>query len=269
MMSEKILGEGRTSEERILKIGYVQYEWVRLLVESHRRNQWYSSGIIFWMYNDIWAASGWALIDHYGYPKAGYYGMKKAANPILVSIEETQHGWDVYVVNDTADTISGSLKMFLEPFNANHPRVDLSTVPFDVSTNCSAKVFALAKSKVNGIFDNRSMLVAEIFGEFGKQRTCCPSGMPKDMVLENVTLNVERVGNENGFLKISTDHYARIVCLEGDFDFEDNYFDILPRSSVEIRFSKAEGPMDRNMKGLIRVYALNGSGPNVIELSSR
>ncbi|MDG0810648.1 hypothetical protein [Cohnella rhizosphaerae] len=67
---------------------YVQYEFERMQIEHYRRRKYDSSGVLFWMYNDCWPASGWSMVDYYGYPKAGYYGAKRASKPVMISLED-------------------------------------------------------------------------------------------------------------------------------------------------------------------------------------
>ena len=73
IFAEKLLGPFRNIYDRLLKLQYIQYELVRKTMELYRRNKWFSAGIIYWMFNDEWPASGWSLIDYFGVPKAGYY----------------------------------------------------------------------------------------------------------------------------------------------------------------------------------------------------
>ena len=62
-----------------MKLQYIQYELVRKTMELYRREKWFSAGIVYWMLDDEWPASGWALIDYYGVPKAGYYAFAQTA----------------------------------------------------------------------------------------------------------------------------------------------------------------------------------------------
>jgi beta-mannosidase len=91
IMSKKIFGDFKDGADRVLKMQMLQCEWVRLSLELARRNKWYSSGIIYWMYNDCWpAANGWSLVDYYANPKPSYYAFKRAAKPVMGFVIEAR-----------------------------------------------------------------------------------------------------------------------------------------------------------------------------------
>ena len=101
MMTEKILGKFTDGKDRLFKLRYMQYEWVRVVMEQARRERGICSGIVFWMMNDCWpAAAGWALIDYYNLPKDSFYSFKRCAAPLLASIDFENGKYRVFVVND-------------------------------------------------------------------------------------------------------------------------------------------------------------------------
>ena len=65
----------------------MQYEFIRLAMESARRRKYYCSGIQFWMYNDCWPAAGWSVLDYWGDRKAGWYGMASGCKPVIASLD--------------------------------------------------------------------------------------------------------------------------------------------------------------------------------------
>ncbi len=86
-MARGIFGDYTDGRDRMRKMQYLQCEWIRLSVELHRRNAWYSSGMIYWMWNDCWsAANGWSMVDWYGFPKPAYYAFARAAKPVIASV---------------------------------------------------------------------------------------------------------------------------------------------------------------------------------------
>jgi len=64
---------GNDTDKRISQMEYLQYDYVRLSTKSARRRKFYTSGIQFWMFNDRWPASGWSMVDYYGFRKASWY----------------------------------------------------------------------------------------------------------------------------------------------------------------------------------------------------
>mgnify|MGYP003290642707 CR=1 FL=1 len=107
LMAEKIFGDFKNAEDIIFKQQYLQCELLRIAFEAHRRNKWFSSGILFWMLNDCWpSSSGWSLIDYYAMPKPAYYTFKRCAKPVIASIERSNGCYKVYVCNDTLKRIN-------------------------------------------------------------------------------------------------------------------------------------------------------------------
>ena len=75
------------------------YEGVRAMFEAFGRSKYTATGVIQWMLNDPWPGLLWHLYDWYLKPGGGYFGAKKALEPLHV-----QFGYDdraVVVVNST------------------------------------------------------------------------------------------------------------------------------------------------------------------------
>ncbi|NLE13906.1 MAG: hypothetical protein GX628_09580 [Clostridiales bacterium] len=89
-MARGIFGEYKDGADRLRKMQMLQCEWIRLSMELFRRNAWFSSGIIYWMFNDCWpAANGWSLVDYYCDPKPSMYMFRRCASPILASVTDS------------------------------------------------------------------------------------------------------------------------------------------------------------------------------------
>jgi exo-1,4-beta-D-glucosaminidase len=76
------------------------YDSERAMFEAYSRNKYSSAtGIIQWMLNNAWPSLFWHLYDYYLQPAGGYFGAKKALEPLHV-----QYSYDdgsVVVVNST------------------------------------------------------------------------------------------------------------------------------------------------------------------------
>jgi exo-1,4-beta-D-glucosaminidase len=60
------------------------YEGERAMFEAYRRNKYTSTGVIQWMLNNAWPSIYWHLFDWYLRPAGGYFGAKKANEPVHV-----------------------------------------------------------------------------------------------------------------------------------------------------------------------------------------
>ena len=105
IMARGIFGDFKDGADRTLKMQMLQCDWVRISLELFRRNQWYSSGIIYWMLNDCWpAANGWSILDYYTQPKPAFYAFKRAAAPVMGSVFKEPGHYTISVCNNTLDS---------------------------------------------------------------------------------------------------------------------------------------------------------------------
>ncbi len=60
------------------------YEGERAMFEAYGRNKYTSTGVVQWMLNNAWPSIIWHLYDWYLRPGGGYFGTKKACEPLHV-----------------------------------------------------------------------------------------------------------------------------------------------------------------------------------------
>ncbi|HKD14211.1 MAG TPA: glycosyl hydrolase family 2, partial [Candidatus Angelobacter sp.] len=77
-------GPSASMEEYSLKSQAAAYEGERAMFEAYRRNTFLSTGVIQWMLNNAWPSMIWHLYDWYLMPGGGYFGTKKANEPVHV-----------------------------------------------------------------------------------------------------------------------------------------------------------------------------------------
>src|SRR5207253_7247266 len=98
-------GEPTSAEDYAKKAQVMTYDGERAMFEAYARNKYNSTGVIQWMLNNAWPSMIWHLYDYYLRPGGGYYGTKKACEPLHV-----QYSYDdrsVVVVNDTPAEVKG------------------------------------------------------------------------------------------------------------------------------------------------------------------
>ncbi|HXN16805.1 MAG TPA: glycoside hydrolase family 2 TIM barrel-domain containing protein [Candidatus Binatus sp.] len=81
------------------------YDGERAMFEAYSRNKYTSTGIIQWMLNNAWPSTIWHLYDYYQQPAGGYFGTKKACEPLHVLYSYDDNG--VAVVNSRYEKFSG------------------------------------------------------------------------------------------------------------------------------------------------------------------
>ena len=95
---EKRYGTANSVEDYSWKAQAMAYEGERAMFEAYGRNKYTSTGVIQWMLNNAWPSMIWHLYDYYLRPGGGYYGTKKACEPLHV-----QYSYDdrsIVVVNE-------------------------------------------------------------------------------------------------------------------------------------------------------------------------
>jgi exo-1,4-beta-D-glucosaminidase len=91
-------GKARNVVDYARKAQALTYESERAMFEGYARNKYVSTGVIQWMLNNAWPSMIWHLYDYYLRPGGGYFGTKKANEPVHV-----QYSYDdssVAVVNN-------------------------------------------------------------------------------------------------------------------------------------------------------------------------
>jgi exo-1,4-beta-D-glucosaminidase len=90
----------RNLEEYVAKAQLMAYEGQRAMFEAYGRNKYNSTGVIQWMLNNAWPSVIWHLYDYYLRPGAGYFGTKKACEPLHVQYSYDDHS--VAVINGSS-----------------------------------------------------------------------------------------------------------------------------------------------------------------------
>jgi len=99
-------------------------------------------------------------------------------------------------------------------------------------------VLEIPRGEVDPQLDGDTILICEAAGDGFADRAWYFPGLPREMRLPPAKLRVGLEGDAaSGLLAISTDVYARVVTLDADLDFSDNYFDLLAGEERLIQYS--------------------------------
>lgn len=221
--SRKILGGFSDSADRLFKLKYAQYEWIRITLERARREKWFCSGIVYWMLNDCWPASaGWALIDYYCLPKASYYAFKRAAKQLILSIDREEGKYSFHVSNDGLKPRDITLVM-KEISGEGMIISDKQIAAKSVKPNNSEVIFSLNDGELQG---NTALLAGELC-ENGRMidRAFYMDGALKLYPCQEA-VSYEMVDDSN--IKVTAGSYVHALEIEGAAVFDDNYFSLLP-----------------------------------------
>lgn len=224
--ARKLFGKFTGVSDKLLKMQYLQYEWVRITMESYRRNKWFSSGILYWMLNDCWPAFGWALIDYNCIPKAGWYAFKRSAKGVIASISEKDNYLQIHICNDSAEPKKGQLKIY----RVNDDVKKVSELDFTQKANTSEIVYKLGITED----DKNDVWICDVKSESINDRAVWFSARPQDIKFKKPKISILRQTDDSITLAAKT--YVHAVRLEAEAVFDDNYFTMLPGEERTIHF---------------------------------
>ena len=167
-LAKGIFGDYTSGADRVKKMQWLHCEWIRLSMELFRRNAWYSSGILYWMWNDCWpAANGWSIVDYYAMPKPGYHSFRRCAKPVIASVVPDEDGKTVVYLshNGSGETAKGHLRLY---------RCNLVTGAEDYETVVSISQPAGVTCAVLTVpaipMDRETVLLADVHTDRGEDR---------------------------------------------------------------------------------------------------
>jgi len=220
-------------------------EAMKIGAEYHRRSRPRIMGSLFWQLNDCWPTPSGASIDYYGRWKALQYYARDFFAPILVSPHVEDGSVKVYIVSDLTAAKQASLKVRLMDFDGKV--LIEESKPVDVSP-LSSKVFLdwpMKKITDAGAADTTRVFVTASLISGGKEiaSNLIYLALTREVHLPAATLKVETTGAGGKYKVLLTSPVlARSVYLSfGELDVEvsNNYFDILPGETVEIKATSA------------------------------
>jgi exo-1,4-beta-D-glucosaminidase len=133
-------GTATNAQDFTYKSQLMTYEGVRAMYEAYSRNKYASTGVIQWMLNNAWPSMIWHLYDYYLRPGGGYFGTKKATQPL-----DPVYGYDdnsVWLVSSQYVDAKG-LKLSARVFNLDGTQKFSKDVAIDAAADSTAKVFEL------------------------------------------------------------------------------------------------------------------------------
>ena len=116
------------------------YDGQRAMFEAYGRNKFTATGVIQWMLNNAWPSLIWHLYDYYLVPAGGYFGTKKACEPVHV-----QYSYDdnsAAVVNSTYESLKG-MKVSAKIYNLDAKEKASKDATLDIAPDSSTKAFEL------------------------------------------------------------------------------------------------------------------------------
>jgi exo-1,4-beta-D-glucosaminidase len=137
-------GMAKDVRDYALKSQLMTYEGQRAMFEAYAGKRYASTGVIQWMLNNAWPSLIWHLYDYYLMPAGGYFGTKKACEPI-----HAQYSYDdksVIVVNTTFQP-QRQLKLTAQVYDLNLAEKLSKVAEIDLAADSNFKALSVPEIK--------------------------------------------------------------------------------------------------------------------------
>jgi exo-1,4-beta-D-glucosaminidase len=133
-------GEAKSAQDFSMKAQAMDYDGQRAMYEAYGRNKYNATGVLQEMLNNAWPSLIWQLYDYYLRPAGGYFGTKKALEPLHI-----QYSYDdrsIAVVNSLYREFKG-LRATARVYNFDLTEKFSNNVKLDVPEDGVVRAFAI------------------------------------------------------------------------------------------------------------------------------
>ena len=252
-MIAKMFGQPKNAEEFAEWAQWVNYNGYRAMFEGrseHRR------GLLLWMSHPAWPSMVWQTYDYYLNPTGGYFGSKKACEPIHIQWNPVRD--DIEVVNYYAGDFAG-VTGTAQLISQDGKVVWEKQASFDVKNDETVALFLLEEPAelsstyfIKLTLKQGDKLLSENFYVRGKEAGNYQSLLDLPYIQLANNIKVVREGDEwilDGEVKNESDTPAMMIrlavkgdktaCMMAPVLYSDNYFSLMPGESKQIHISLA------------------------------
>ncbi|MEW5816740.1 MAG: glycoside hydrolase family 2 protein, partial [Spirochaetota bacterium] len=242
--------EKLTMDEYLLAAQLVQAEALKYAIEHFRRRKFFCSGVLFWQYSECWGSISLSIIDYYLNLKPGYYYVRRAYAPVLLSFQEEENGYSVWITNDTLKNIAGNVEYGLLDLVTSVWNSDIKA--FTAEPNCSQRVVSFNIPSLKNVERGRFLLLGRFSdseGVLAQNRLFLCGFFFKNLYFPDYTLSHQIEQRQPGQfrLRLKADRFVWAVQIKVSSSvwLEDNYFDLLPGEEKSIVLKGNEEDMNR------------------------
>ena len=235
IMAEGFFGKYESPQDRIYKLQLLQCEWLRVSFELFKRNQWFSSGIIYWMFNDCWPASvSWSVVDYYGNPKPAYYVFRRCGKPVITSLHEEDGKIKAYVCVNGKNGVSAKGRVYLyNVLTGEENTLAEFDGEFSAGSTCAA---AAEKSKIPQIEQNENIVLCDLESDICSDRSFyCPNYFKNVPWGKNNAFVLTETGSD---FEITADTCIPYVMIDTERKLSDNCFFLKKGETVTLKIGK-------------------------------
>ena len=215
----------------------LQADGMKTAIEAHRGAKPNCMGTLYWQLNDCWPVTSWSSVDYFGNCKALHYQVKRSFENVLISVDEDETNYKIYVINDDWKSYEGDFKISLLDFKGKEIWAINET--FVTDKNSNEVRFEIPKNNIKDSKKNEILFSVSYQIQNGKTiNSLYYFVKPKDLKLTKPTIKINKIDDVT--IEISSNVLSKNVYLSSDEStfFSDNYFDVLPNEKVIVKLSK-------------------------------
>jgi beta-mannosidase len=230
-------------------------------------------GALVWLLRDFWPGAGWGILDAYGRPKAAYYYLRRALQPVtLLVTDEGLNGLSLHAINDAAQPLEAQVRLVL--YRLGDVPVAEGTAPVAVPAHGATELrgdallgrFTDATYSYRFAGPGHDLAVATLerraTGERIAQAFYFPGGRPAERRPDlGVDASAEAVEAGHWRVRVRTQKFAQAVAFDArGFVADDDFFHLEPGGECTISL-RGPGPL-----ASARVFPLNAVAPTKISV---
>ncbi len=223
----------------------LQARALKTAIEAHRRAMPYTMGTMYWQINDCWPVASWSSTDYYKKWKASHYAIKKAYEPVLLTIHQEKEELIIHGISDKLEDLKGILKLTILDFNGENLSVENHKVV--LHKNTSTEIFKTSIQKISKNFNKNEIVLKVEFYQNDENliaKKLFYFEKPKDLNFEKPNIKTEIIKNDGkSYLVISSDKLVKNLYInfkDKNIFIDDNYFDLLPNEEVSLELIATE-----------------------------
>lgn len=229
-----------------------------------RRGKSTCNGALVWFLKDLWMGAGWGIIAADQQPKAPYYYLSRALQPLAVTLsDEGLNGLYVHLINERATRFCGCLE--LAAYKDGTVLVNRISQPIDIAARKTLEIPALQASEAFADFSYafrfgppaHDVIVARLLDADGTEHAHTfhfPLGIDLPKTGDaGLAASARMQSDGSALLTIATKRFAQCVTVAAEgYAAQDQYFHVAPDRERIIRLRPLRG--DVKLRGVVQAF---------------
>tara|TARA_B000000441_G_C21737259_1_gene350847 strand:- start:554 stop:1873 length:1320 start_codon:yes stop_codon:yes gene_type:complete len=238
----------------------LQAEGISKGMEAQRRNRDICMGSLYWQLNDCWPVASWSSIDYYGKWKALHYKTKKSFEESILSFHKKNDDIIVYFVTDKLKSDKLKYNFELRDFSGKVHNSWASS--FYSKPNNSMIIHKINLSSIS--IDNDYFNDKFIFANVSLDDQVISEKIEYLTSLKNLKLTTPKFQYEVDIIdnyyeiKLISENLIKNLFVDSglEYNFTDNYFDLIPNKEKTIRIQRDNFHSTSSFKESLRFISL-------------